>query len=60
MLGCTATAMETASISMGQDRLFNYAVLTCDWSAPDEVVRRLREVLPVALFALEHGLTGSR
>lgn len=46
MLGCTATATESASLAMGHDRLFNYGLLTCDWSESDEVAARLRVVLP--------------
>jgi HD-GYP domain-containing protein (c-di-GMP phosphodiesterase class II) len=46
MLGCTATATESASLSMGHDQLFNHGVLTCDWSEPDQVAVRLRDVLP--------------
>lgn len=46
MLGCTATATEAASLSLGHDQLFNFGLLTCDWSEPDQVAARLRDVLP--------------
>jgi len=46
MLGCTVTAMETAAASLGEDRLLNHALLTCDWADTTEVARRLREVMP--------------
>ena len=49
MLGCTATATESASLSMGHDELFNYGLLSCDWSEPDQVADRLRHVLPDAV-----------
>lgn len=46
MLGCSATAMETASMAAGEDQLFNWAMLTCDWSEPSEVAAALDEFLP--------------
>ena len=46
MLGCTATATESASTSLGHDQLFNHGLLTCDWTEPDQVAGRLRQVLP--------------
>jgi HD-GYP domain-containing protein (c-di-GMP phosphodiesterase class II) len=49
MLGCTATATEAAALSMGHDQLFNYGLLTCEWTEPDQVADRLRAVLPEAV-----------
>ncbi|HVL32768.1 MAG TPA: HD domain-containing phosphohydrolase [Actinomycetota bacterium] len=46
MLGCTSTGMETAAMLMGDDRLMNHTLLTCDWAEPADIARRLGEVMP--------------
>jgi len=49
MLGCTATAMEGASLAAGEDQRLNLALLSCDWSDASEVEAALGELLPAEL-----------
>lgn len=51
MLGCTATAMEGASLAAGEDQRLNLALLSCDWSDAAEVEAALGKSLPAELPA---------
>lgn len=51
MLGCTATAMEGASLAAGEDQQLNLALLSCDWSDASEVEAAFAELLPAELSA---------
>lgn len=46
MIGCTATTVEMAQVAAGHDRTFILALLKGDWTEPEQVAGRLRDMLP--------------
>lgn len=53
MLGCTSTAMEGASLALGEDQILNFALLSCDWADPAEVEAALERYLTPDVSAQE-------